>query len=65
MLLASSPKERADLHARLREAEDPDAVRRAVVETLLHGSRGELVTALDETILGLRPRPAGYLESAA
>ena len=65
VLLAPGPKERAGLHVRLREAEDPDALRRAVVETLLHGSRGELVTALDETILGLRPKPAGYLESAA
>ena len=35
-----------------------DAVRRALVETLLHGNRAELVEALDETLLGLRPRPA-------
>ncbi len=65
MLLSSAPKERAELHERLRDASDPDALRRAVVETLLHGSRGELITALDEAILGLRPKPAGYLESAA
>ena len=43
----------------------PESLRRAIVETLLHGSRGELVTALDDTILGLRPKPAGYLESSA
>ena len=34
-----------------------DAVRRALVETLLHGSRDELVHALDESLLGVRPRP--------
>jgi hypothetical protein len=34
-----------------------DAVRRALVETLLHDSRVELVAALDEALLGLRPRP--------
>jgi hypothetical protein len=38
-----------------------DAVRRALVETLMHGSRVELVLALDETLLGLRPRPATVL----
>ncbi len=65
VLLASGPKERAEIHERLREAEDPESLRRAIVETLLHGSRGELVTALDDTILGLRPKPAGYLESSA
>ena len=38
-----------------------DAVRRALVETLLHGNRVELVEALDETLLGLRARPASLL----
>ena len=65
ILLSPAPGERAELHARLRDASDPDALRRAVVETILHGSRGELITALDEAVLGLRPRPAGHLESAA
>ncbi len=65
ILLSPAASERAELHARLRDASDPDALRRAVVETLLHGSRGELITALDEAVLGLRPRPAGHLESAA
>jgi hypothetical protein len=32
-------------------------VRRALVETLLHPERSELVVALDEALLGLRPRP--------
>ena len=35
-----------------------DAVRRAVVETLLHGERLALVSVLDEVLLGIRPRPA-------
>jgi hypothetical protein len=34
-----------------------DVVRRALVETLLHPDRLELVVALDESLLGLRPRP--------
>ena len=34
-----------------------DAVRQALVETLLEGSREELVAVLDEALLGLRPRP--------
>ena len=36
----------------------PDLVRRALVETLMHGERAALVRVLDEAILGLRPRPA-------
>jgi len=38
-----------------------DALRRALVETLLHGSRVGLVETLDETLLGARPRPASVL----
>jgi len=33
-----------------------EAVRRALVETLLHDSRPALVAALDEVLLGVRPR---------
>jgi hypothetical protein len=33
-------------------------VREALVETLAYGDRVELIEALDETLLGLRPRPA-------
>jgi hypothetical protein len=62
VLLGEQTKERADLFADLRAERAGkaarDAVRRALVETLLHGSRVELVRALDETLLGLRPRPA-------
>jgi hypothetical protein len=38
-----------------------DAVRRVLVEALLHGNRIELMRTLDETLLGLRPRPATVL----
>ena len=41
-----------------------DDVRRAIVETLLHDDRARLITALDESLLGLRPRPAGYFSRA-
>jgi hypothetical protein len=33
------------------------AVRRALVEILLHGDREALVASLDDTLVGLRPRP--------
>jgi hypothetical protein len=56
MLLGEKPRERADLLAEL----PPDAVRRALVETVLHGNRRDLVTTLDEAILGVRPRPAQH-----
>ena len=61
VLLGASARERADLHGLLQwESPDPDLVRRALVEVLMHGNRAALVTALDETLYGLRPRPAGY-----
>jgi hypothetical protein len=34
------------------------------VETLAYGDRHELIAALDETLLGLRPRPAVALAAA-
>ena len=42
----------------------PDSVRRAIVETLMHGDRPGLVRALDEAMLGLREAPAGYFARA-
>jgi hypothetical protein len=42
-----------------------DAVRRVLVETLLHGDRLALVSALDESLLGLRSRPSGFLTAIA
>jgi hypothetical protein len=35
-----------------------------LVETLRHGSRAELVAAVDETLIGLRPRPTSVLRVA-
>ncbi len=61
VLLGESPRERGELLAQLRaEAPAADTVRRALVEVLMHGDRRALVETLDESILGLRARPAGY-----
>jgi len=68
VLLAEKTRERSELLDGLRAerlARDArDAVRRALVETLLHGNRAELVVALDDTLLGLRPRPSSVLRVA-
>ena len=42
----------------------PDVVRRAMVETLMHGDRARLVDVLDEAMLGRREAPAGYFARA-
>jgi hypothetical protein len=68
LLLGESARERSEFMGCLRELvgggrvgrEAADLMRRALVETLAHGAREQLVAALDETALGLRPRPAGY-----
>lgn len=65
VLLGETARERGELLAAFRALLDgdgpgaraEDAVRRALVETLLHDSRGELVRELDEALIGLRPRP--------
>jgi len=68
VLLADKTQERSDLVAGLREERlgraARDVVRRALVETLVHGDRCALVEALDETLLGLRPRPQSVLRVA-
>jgi len=68
VLLADKTQERTELLEALREerlrSDARDAVRRALVETLVHGSRPDLVHALDETMLGLRPRPSSVLRVA-
>jgi hypothetical protein len=68
VLLAEKGQERSEVVAGLRaERLDRlarDVVRRALVETLQHGSRSGLVEALDETLLGLRPRPQSALRVA-
>jgi hypothetical protein len=57
ILLGETPRARAELHERLSGEPDADVVRRALVETLLHGDRAGLVKTLDESILGLGPAP--------
>jgi hypothetical protein len=65
VLLGETPRERSELLATLRALVDgdgpganaEDAVRRALVETLLHESRATLAAALDDALLGVRPRP--------
>jgi hypothetical protein len=64
VLLGENGREREELRVALRALLDGDgpggraeeAVRRALVETLLHDSRPALVAALDEVLLGVRPR---------
>ena len=66
ILLGESGRERAALLDELRalaagdaaSANAADAVRRALVETVIHEDRAGLVTGLDEALLGLRPRPS-------
>ena len=66
VLLGETARERAVLLDRLRSLlygddageQAEDAVRRALVEALRHGDRPSLLAALDESMLGLRPRPA-------
>jgi hypothetical protein len=65
LLLAERSAERVDLLRRLRERPRPDDLRRALVETLMHGDRTGLVEALDEALLGLRPRPTSVYSKAA
>jgi hypothetical protein len=68
VLLADKTQERRDLVTGLRserlDRDARDAVRRALVEVLVHGTRAELVEALDDTLLGLRPRPQSVLRVA-
>ena len=65
VLLGEKTAERAELFEALRTERlsrpAREAVRRSLVEALLHGNRVELVQALDQTLLGLRPRPSLFL----
>jgi hypothetical protein len=60
LLLGETPRARTELHERLSGDPDTDVVRRALVETLLHGDRAQLLRSLDESILGLRPAPTRH-----
>jgi hypothetical protein len=68
-LLGETPRERVDVLDRLRllargdaAAATGDLVRRTLVQVLEDGDRAKLVAALDESLLGLRPKPTGRLE---
>jgi hypothetical protein len=65
VLLGETPRARAELQERLSGDPDPDVVRRALVETILHGDRATLVKTLDQSILGLREAPPRALRRAA
>jgi hypothetical protein len=68
VLLGDKTRERSEMLDALRAdrlgRDARDAVRRTLVETLLHGDRAQLVLALDDTLLGLRPRPSSVLRVA-
>jgi hypothetical protein len=73
VLLGETGRDRAGELERLRllthgepaGREAADAVRKAIVETLVHGDRAALIVSLDEALLGVRPRPAGYFAALA
>jgi len=73
VLLGETGRDRADQLERLRALVHgetagraaADAVRKAVVETLVHGDRESLIASLDDALLGVRPRPAGYFAAVA
>ena len=68
VLVGDSGPDRGKLFASLRgvtaggRADDgvSDVVRRALVEVLMHGDRPGLLERLDESLLGLSPRPVSY-----
>jgi hypothetical protein len=65
ILLGDTPRARAELQDRLTGDPSADAVRRALVEALMHGDRARLVASLDESILGLRAPPTSYFAARA
>jgi hypothetical protein len=65
VLVGEPGRERAQKLAEVRSGDAGVVVREALVETLAYGDRVELVEALDETLLGLRPRPAVELAAEA
>jgi hypothetical protein len=72
VLLGENGRERAEVLGALRALGSgrtapaaADAVRRALVETLTHGDRLGLLAALDESLLGVRPRAVGSFAEQA
>jgi hypothetical protein len=71
VLLGETGRERRSVFSVLRrlgegvvDGEAPDLVRRAIVETLTRGGRPELVVELDESLLGVRPKPTSSVPQA-
>ncbi len=68
VLVGETAADRAELFARLRgltsggwaHRRDADVVRRALVEVLMHDQRTSLIERLDDSLLGLSPRPPSY-----
>jgi hypothetical protein len=68
LLVGDDAADRGELFARLRgltggghaSRQDADALRRALLEVLLAGDRITLVERLDDSLLGLKPRPRSY-----
>lgn len=68
VLVGDRGPDRGELFASLRgltaggqaEADVFDVVRRSLVEVLMHGDRAGLLARLDESLLGLSPRPVSY-----
>lgn len=63
VLLGESGRARAEKLRELRSGDTAAAVREVLVETLASADRVELIEALDETLLGLRTRPASELSA--
>ena len=71
MLLGETGRERREALDVLRSLRDgsagPDSVdivRRALVETLMRGARRTLIAELDESLLGVRPKPSSRVAQA-
>ena len=68
VLVGDDAAERAELFARLRgltagghaSKEDADMIRRALLEVLMAGDRIGLLERLDDSLLGLKPRPRSF-----
>jgi hypothetical protein len=68
VLVGDDAAHRGELFARLRgltgggqaSRDDADILRRSVVEVLVAGDRNGLIERLDDSLLGLKPRPRSY-----
>ncbi len=73
VLIGETAGERGEVFARLRgltggghaSKRDADVIRRALVEVLMSGDRIRLLERLDDSLLGLSPRPQSYFAVAS